>query len=93
MLKSLFDVDIARPELLELLGDPLVELIRGNSKLLAPGIVEKRYSRAVFHGALEPVSGHIVAEHLSGDLIVLHERRTCECDVEGVWKGAPLVEG
>ncbi len=88
----MFDIDIARLELLELLGDPLVELVRGDSELLAPGVVEERHRRPVLHRTLEPVSGHIVAEHPSGDLILLHERRTGEGDIEGVREGVSLVE-
>ena len=92
-LEPLFDIDVAGLEFLQLLGDPLVELVRGNAELLAPRVVEERYRRAVLHRPLEPVSGDVVAEHLPGDLIILHQWSAREGDIEGVRERVALVEG
>ena len=90
--EALFDVDVVGLELVELLGDPLVEIVGGEVELLAAGVVVERHGGAVFHGALEPVPGHVVAEHLPRDLVVLHQRGAGEGDIDGVGQRGALVE-
>ena len=93
MLQALLDIGVARFKLLKLLGNLLVEFIRSDTKFLAPSVVEERYRRSVLYRTLEPVFGHVVAEYPSGDLIVFHQWRASEGDVESVWKRVALVVG
>ena len=86
------DVDVFDLQLLQLLGDALVEVADGHAQLLAPGVVVERHGGLVLHRALEVVGGDIIAEDPAGDLIVLEERRAGETDEAGIGQGVSHVE-
>ena len=70
--------------LLDLLGDPVIEVGLGDAQLLAPVLVDQLDGRAVLLRPLEIVARDVVAEDAFGDLVLLEQGRPGEADEGGV---------
>ncbi len=92
LLQALFHIDIARLQLLQLFGDPLVQIADRHPKFVATRIIIERHRGLVLDGPLEIVGGDVFTEHPPSDLVILEERRTGEADIAGVRQGIAHVK-
>ena len=86
------DINVFDLQLLQFLGDPFVEIPRGDAQPITAGLVVERHSGAVLDGPLEVVGGHVLAEDLPGDLVLLEERRSGEAEVARIRQRGAQVE-
>jgi len=70
--------------LLDLLGHPVIEVLAGDSELLAPALVNELDRGLVFLRALEVVAGDIGAENAPGQVVVLKQRGAGEPDERSI---------
>ena len=92
--QALRHVDTAdgRFELLQLLGDALVQVPDRHPQRVAAGVVVEGYGGLVLHRALEVVGRDVVAEHLPRELVAGEQRRAGKADVAGVRQGVAHVQ-
>ena len=93
--QALRHVDAAdgRFELLQLLGDALVQVPDRHPQRVAAGVVVEGYGGLVLHRALEVVGRDVVAEHPPRELVAGEQRRAGKADVAGVRQGVAHVQG
>ena len=92
LLQALRHVDVLHFDLLEFLGNSLVQVVDGDPQRVAAGVVVQRHGGAVFHRALEVVGRDVRAEDPPRDLVFLEQGRAGEADAGGVRQRVAHVE-